>query len=62
LLIRVPSVFVAAAVGAGVMVLTGWQLLLIFLGLGAVLVLFLWQQDRLLTWAEQQAARVLQRS
>lgn len=62
LLIRVPSVFVAAAIGAGVMELTGWQLLAIFLGLGGVLVLFLWQQDRLFAWTERQAAQVLRRS
>ncbi len=48
LVIRVPTVFVVAAAGAGVWILSGWQLGLIFVGLGALLFLFLRYQERIL--------------
>jgi uncharacterized membrane protein YdjX (TVP38/TMEM64 family) len=48
LLIRVPSTFVVAAAGAGILVLSGWQLALLLGGLGLLLFAFLRYQDRLL--------------
>ena len=48
LVIRVPTVFVVAAAGAGVWILSGWQLGLIFVGLGALLFVFLRYQERIL--------------
>ena len=46
-LIRVPSTFVVAAAAAGALVLSGWQLALLFGSLGLLLFIFLRYQDRL---------------
>ncbi len=46
--IRVPSAFVVAAAGAGVLTMSGWQLTVIFGALGLLLLIFLRYQDRLL--------------
>ena len=58
LVIRVPSTFVVAAAGAGVMLLTWWQLTLIFIGLTLLLVLFLRYQTQLLGWIDRQVTRL----
>ena len=47
LLVRVPSTFVVAAAGAGVLTLASWQLALLFGVLGLLLFLFLRYQERL---------------
>ncbi len=57
LLVRVPTTFVAAAAGAGVMWLTWWQVGLVILLLALLLVLFLRYQDRLTDWADRHVQR-----
>ena len=54
LLIRVPSVFVATAIGAGVIGLAWWQMALIFCVGGGLLLLFLRYQDQILQWLDQR--------
>src|SRR5262249_49161305 len=51
-LIRVPSVFVAAALGSGVVGLTWWQIALIFSLGGCILLLFLRYQEQVLQWID----------
>ncbi len=53
-IIRIPSVFVAAAAGAGVIFLAWWQIALIVGLLTAVIVLFFYYQERLLQWTERE--------
>jgi uncharacterized membrane protein YdjX (TVP38/TMEM64 family) len=60
--IRVPTIFVVAAVGAGAMWLPWWQLTLIFLGLGGLLALFLRYQERLIGWFDRQTVQVIRHS
>jgi uncharacterized membrane protein YdjX (TVP38/TMEM64 family) len=55
LLIRVPSTFVVAAVGAGVMVLAWWQIALLMGVLVGILLLFLRYQDRIVRWSDYYA-------
>jgi uncharacterized membrane protein YdjX (TVP38/TMEM64 family) len=57
LLIRVPSTFVVAAAGAGVMWLSWWQMVLAFALLGVMLVVFLRYQTALVDWADRQVHR-----
>ncbi|MFN8494806.1 MAG: VTT domain-containing protein [Caldilineaceae bacterium] len=52
ILVRVPSVFVAAAIGSGVIGLTWWQIALIFGLGGSMLLLFLRYQEQLLQWID----------
>ena len=59
LLIRVPTTFVVAAAGAGTWLLTGWQVALIFGGLGLLLLLFFRYQDRLSGLVDRQVQRRL---
>lgn len=61
LFVRVPSAFVVAATGAGVVALNWWQLLLIFGGLFTMLFVFLRYQDALVNRADRFVARQLQR-
>lgn len=57
LLIRVPTTFVVAAAGSGVMLLSGPQLAAAFVFLFAILFLFLRYQDRLNGWIDHQVAQ-----
>ena len=54
LCIRVPSAFVAAAVGAGAVTLSWWQFALLLAVLGLIIVLFLRYQTELTRWFDQQ--------
>ncbi|MEZ4676057.1 MAG: hypothetical protein R2932_17670 [Caldilineaceae bacterium] len=53
LLLRVPSVFVAAAIGAGVVELTWWQFTLILVFVGLVAFVLLRYKDVLRLWVDQ---------
>lgn len=57
LIIRVPSTFVVAAAGAGVMWLSWWQLALVFVSLLVVLVIFLRYQDQIVRWSDRHVQR-----
>lgn len=57
LIIRVPSTFVVAAAGAGVMWLSWWQLALVFVGLLGLLVIFLRYQDQIVRWSDRHVQR-----
>ncbi|MBX3013468.1 MAG: TVP38/TMEM64 family protein [Caldilineaceae bacterium] len=61
LCIRIPSVFVAAAVGAGAVTLPWWQFALLILALSAVIVVFLRYQTPLTAWFDQQVQQRLYR-
>lgn len=54
LIIRVPSTFVVAAMGAGVVGLQGWQLALLGILLAGLLALFLRYQTPLMAWIDQR--------
>lgn len=60
-IIRIPSVFVAAAAGAGVMLLSWWQLVLIFVGLTGIVVVFLRYHDRIIQWSDRALQRQIER-
>jgi hypothetical protein len=53
LAVRVPSTFVVAAAGAGVMVLSWWQIALIMVALLGALFLFVRYQAQLMAWADR---------
>ncbi|MCC6455291.1 MAG: TVP38/TMEM64 family protein [Caldilineaceae bacterium] len=55
LVVRVPSVFVVAAAGAGVMLLSWWQIALILVALAGLLVVFLRYQDQIVRWSDRHA-------
>lgn len=59
LLIRVPSTFVVAAVGAGVWNFSGWQLAFMGAGLGALLVIFLRYQEKFTLAMDRRVQRRL---
>lgn len=61
LIVRIPSTFVAAAVGAGIVVLTWWQLLLLFGCLFMLVIVFMRYQDAILDWADGLMLRRLGR-
>lgn len=54
LIVRVPSAFVAAAAGAGVLFLTWWQLVLLFAFLAGIVLLFLRYHERIVRWSERR--------
>src|SRR5690606_6148085 len=60
--LRIPSVFVAAAAGAGVMFLTWWQLVLLFALLTAMMLLFWRYHDQFLHWSDRKLQRQLERN
>lgn len=60
-IIRIPSAFVAAAAGAGVMFLSWWQLVLIIVGLAGVLLVFLRYHDRIIHWSDRTLQRQIER-
>lgn len=60
LLIRVPSVFVAAAVGAGVVVLTWWQFTIIFVLFGAIAFTLLRHKETLSVWIDRLMQALIQ--
>jgi uncharacterized membrane protein YdjX (TVP38/TMEM64 family) len=62
LLVRVPSTFVVAAVGAGVMVLAWWQIALLMVILLGILLLFLRYQDQFLRWSDRHMQRRVDQS
>ena len=62
LLIRVPSTFVVAAAGAGVMVLSWQQLAVVFAGLFALLVVFLRYQTAIVRWIDRRVEKGLDSS
>jgi uncharacterized membrane protein YdjX (TVP38/TMEM64 family) len=53
LLVRVPSTFVVAAAGAGVMLLTWWQIALVIALLCLVVLVFLRYQTQLVAWSDR---------
>ncbi len=53
-LVRLPTVFVTAAMGAGVLLLTWWQLLALLGGFGLLFVLFIRYQEPLLAWVDRR--------
>lgn len=59
--IRMPSVFVAAAVGAGAVSLSWWQFALVVVVLGALILVFLRYQQPVTLWFEQQVQQRLYR-
>lgn len=59
--IRMPSVFVAAAVGAGAVSLSWWQFTLLVVVLGVLIIGFLRYQQPLTAWFEQQVQQRLYR-
>lgn len=59
--IRMPSVFVAAAVGAGAVSLSWWQFTLLVVVLGVLIIVFLRYQQPLTAWFEQQVQQRLYR-
>lgn len=62
LCIRVPSVFVAAAVGAGAVTLSWWQFALLVAALSILILLFMRHQVRVTTWFDQQIQQRLFRN
>jgi len=61
LCIRVPSAFVAAAVGSGAITLVWWQFALLLACLGGVIFVFLRYQTQLTSWFDQQIQQRLLR-
>lgn len=61
LIVRSPTVFAWAAIGAGVVVLEWWQMAMIFALLGLILALFLRYQSLLMGWLNQTVQQRLQR-
>ena len=59
LAIRVPTTFVVAAAGGGVMLLSQIQLIIAVIGLTALLLVFMRYQDRLVTRIDRQVHRKL---
>ena len=59
--IRMPSVFVAAAVGAGAVTLSWWQFSVVVVLLGVLIIVFLRYQQPLTLWFEQQVQQRLYR-
>jgi maltodextrin utilization protein YvdJ len=57
-----PSVFVAAAVGAGAVTLSWWQFAILVVALAALIVVFLRYQQPLTAWFEQQVQKYLYRT
>lgn len=62
LVIRVPSAFVIAAAGAGVMWLNWWQLALVFVGLLGLLVVFLRYQDQIMRWSDRHVQQQVEQT
>lgn len=60
--IRMPSVFVAAAVGAGAVTLSWWQFAILVVTLAILILIFLRYQQPLTAWFEQQVQRHLYRT
>lgn len=60
--VRIPSVFVAAAAGAGVMLLTWWQLALIVALLAGVFLLFIRYREHILHWTNTRLQHRLERT
>ncbi len=60
-ILRIPSVFVAAAAGAGVMFLTWWQLALVFAVVTGILLLFWRYHNQFLHWSDRKLQRQLER-
>jgi uncharacterized membrane protein YdjX (TVP38/TMEM64 family) len=54
LLVRVPSTMIVAAAGAGVMVLTWWQTVLIVAALFVILMVYLRYQDKIVEWSDRR--------
>ncbi len=61
LLVRVPSTIVVAAAGAGVMLLTWWQIGVAIALLTAVLLLFLRYQTQLVQWSDRLTRHLIGR-
>ncbi len=59
LIVRVPTAFVVAAAGAGVMFLTWWQLALVLALLIGLVVVFMRYQDAIVAWGDAQVQRRL---
>lgn len=61
LVVRVPSTFVVAAAGAGVLMLTWWQVALLLGALLGLLFLFFRHQEQLMRWSDQHIQRRIER-
>ncbi len=59
LAIRVPSTFVIAAAGAGIVLLTWWQVALVMVALLALLILFLRYQEQIVRWSDRYVGKFL---
>ncbi len=59
LVVRVPSTFVVVAAGAGVMLLTWWQVALLMVALLALLILFLRYQEQIVRWSDRHVGNFL---
>jgi uncharacterized membrane protein YdjX (TVP38/TMEM64 family) len=55
--LRVPSVFIEAAIGAGIVVLTWWQWAVVIAFLAGIVVFFLRYQEPILSWMEELVQR-----
>ena len=62
LIIRVPSTFVVAAAGAGVVLLTWWQLALLLAGLTVLFIVFLRYQDKIMHWIDRHVHRQVEQA
>jgi uncharacterized membrane protein YdjX (TVP38/TMEM64 family) len=59
LLIRVPTVFVVTSAASGVWYLSGWQLIVVFVLLGALLYVFLRYRERIVATLDRRVQRRL---
>jgi uncharacterized membrane protein YdjX (TVP38/TMEM64 family) len=61
IVVRVPSTFVAAAMGGGVWLLNWWQVLLVIALLLAILLLFFRYQEQILQWSDRHVRSRIER-
>jgi uncharacterized membrane protein YdjX (TVP38/TMEM64 family) len=62
LVVRVPATVIVAAAGAGVMLLTWWQIALVIMALFGLLFLFLRYQDQIIEWCDRHVQQQVQKS
>ncbi|MCX6048665.1 MAG: VTT domain-containing protein [Chloroflexi bacterium] len=59
MMIRVPGVFVSAAIGAGVIGFSWWQIVAVFVTVGGILLILFSYQERILAWLGQRLEQEL---
>ncbi len=59
LMIRVPGAFVSAAIGAGVIWFSWWQIAVVFVTVGSILLILFSYQARILSWLDQRLEQKL---